>query len=364
MLLREAKPTAPLRVGDGAPTFSLERTIPPLGTLSSHPIRPARAYLMTTTQSLIMHGALRVADEITDLVGSTPMLRLGRIARAGDADVFAKLEFLNPGGSIKDRAALGMILDAEKRGVLKPGMTILEATAGNTGVGLALIGVNRGYKVTLFVPEGYAEEKCTLMRGFGATVIRTPEAEGMKGAIQQAKSLMETSSNSWPAFQFDNQANPDYHEKTTAVEIWQQMEGDIDGFVAGVGTGGTFSGVAAFLKKKNPKIHTVAVETEGSILQGGPPGPHKVEGIGVHFVPNTFHREAADEIMMVHDKEAFAMVRALASKAGVLAGSSAGAIVHASFELAARLGSGKRIATIIPDSAERYLSKGILDQPK
>ena len=319
---------------------------------------------MSTTPALGRNPALRIADEITDLVGSTPMLRLGRLARPGDADVFAKLEFLNPGGSIKDRAALGMILDAEKRGILKPGMTIVEATAGNTGVGLALIGVNRGYKVILLVPEGYAEEKCTLMRGFGATVLRTPESEGMAGAIRQAGTLMETTENAWPAFQFDNQANPDFHEHTTAAEIWDQLEGDVDGFVAGVGTGGTFSGIAAFLKKQNPRIHTVAVETEGSILQGGPPGPHKVEGIGVHFIPKTFHREAADEIMMVHDPEAFAMVRALASKAGVLAGSSAGAIVHAAFQLAHRLGPGKRIATIVPDSAERYLSKGILDNPR
>ncbi len=319
---------------------------------------------MSSATTAVRNPALRIADEITDLVGSTPMLRLGRLAQPGDGDVFAKLEFLNPGGSIKDRAALGMILDAEKRGVLKPGMTILEATAGNTGVGLALIGVNRGYKVTLFVPEGYAEEKCILMRGFGATVIRTPEPEGMAGAIRQAKTLLETLSNAWPAFQFDNQANPDFHEQTTAAEIWEQLEGDVHGFVAGVGTGGTFSGIAAFLKKQNPHIHCVAVETQGSILQGNPPGPHKVEGIGVHFIPKTFHPEAADEIMMVHDAEAFAMVRALASKAGVLAGSSGGAIVHAAFRLAHRLGPGKRIATIIPDSAERYLSKGILDQPR
>jgi len=291
------------------------------------------------------------------------MLRLKRLARPGDAEVYAKLEFLNPGGSIKDRAALGMILDAEKRGLLKPGMTVLEATAGNTGVGLALIGVNRGYNVILFVPEGYAEEKCTLMRGFGATVIRTPESEGMAGAIRQAKARMAAMTDAWPAFQFDNQANPDFHEKTTAAEIWEQMEGEVDGFVAGVGTGGTFSGIAQFLKKKNKNIYTIAVETQGSILQGGPAGPHKVEGIGVHFVPNTFHREAADEIMMVNDPEAFAMVRALAAQEGVLAGSSGGAILYAAFALAHRLGVGKRIATIIPDSAERYLSKGILDNP-
>jgi cysteine synthase A len=312
----------------------------------------------------VRRAELRVAEDITDLVGCTPMLRLKRLAGPADADVYAKLEFLNPGGSIKDRAALGMILDAEKHGILNPGMTILEATAGNTGVGLALIGVNRGYKVILFVPEGYAEEKCALMRGFGATVVRTPEAEGMSGAIRQAKARMEAMEGAWPAFQFDNQANPDFHEKTTAAEMWEQMEGDIDGFVAGVGTGGTFSGVARFLKKKNPAVHTIAVETQGSILQGGPPGPHKVEGIGVHFVPNTFHRDAADEIMMVHDDEAFAMVRALAAQEGVLAGSSAGAIIHAAFVLARRLGPGKRVATIIPDSAERYLSKGILDNPR
>lgn len=308
--------------------------------------------------------ALRVADDIADLVGSTPMLRLKRLAGSADAEVYAKLEFLNPGGSVKDRAALGMILDAEKRGILKPGMTILEATAGNTGVGLALIGVNRGYNVILFVPEGYAEEKCTLMRGFGATVVRTPEADGMTGAIRQAKARMEAIEGAWPAFQFDNQANPDFHEKTTAAEIWEQMEGEIDGFVAGVGTGGTFSGVSRFLKRKNAAIFTLAVESEGSILQGGPPGHHKVEGIGVSFIPKTFHREESDEIMMVHDAEAFAMVRALAAQEGVLAGSSAGAIIHAAFVLARRLGPGKRIATIIPDSAERYLSKGILDNPR
>ncbi len=309
-------------------------------------------------------GALRVADDITDLVGQTPMLRLTRLARDGYADVYAKLEFLNPGGSIKDRAALGMILDAERRGVLHPGSTILEATAGNTGVGLALIGVNRGYKVILFVPEGYAEEKCILMRGFGATVIRTPEDEGMAGAIRQAKGMTEEIPGSWPAFQFDNQANPDFHEATTAAEIWEQMDGQVDAFVAGVGTGGTFSGVARGLKKRNPRLVAIAVETEGSILQGLPPGPHKVEGIGVHFVPKTFHPEVADDILMVNDDEAFAMVKRLAAEEGVLAGSSAGAIVHAAFHVAERLGAGKRIATIIPDSAERYLSKNIFEGGK
>ena len=309
----------------------------------------------------VAHSSLRVAEDITELMGQTPMLHLRRVAGLDAADVYAKLEFLNPGGSVKDRAALGMILDAERRGLLKPGSTILEATAGNTGVGLALVGVNRGYKVILFVPEGFAEEKCILMRGFGATVIRTPEAEAMSGAIRRALAAAKEIPDAFTALQFENQANPQYHHDTTAVELWEQMEGNVDAFVAGVGTGGTFSGIARFLKEQDPKILTVAVETEGSVLQGGPPGHHKVEGIGVSFVPKTFDREVADEIVMVSDEDAFTMVKRLAVEEGLLGGSSSGAIVHATLEVARRLGPGKRIATIIPDSAERYLSKNIFE---
>jgi len=304
---------------------------------------------------------LRVAGNITELVGSTPMLRLGRIAPPPAAALFAKLEFLNPGGSIKDRAALGIVLDAEARGLLHPGSTIIEATAGNTGVGLALIGVNRGYQVLLFVPEGFAEEKCILMRGFGATVHRTPEAEGMAGAIQRARAAAASIPNSFVALQFQNQANPDYHHDTTAAEIWEQLEGRIDGFVAGVGTGGTFSGIARFLKERNPAAVTVAVETEGSILQGHPAAKHKVEGIGVSFIPETFHRQFCDRIVAVSDVDAFTMVKRLAAEEGLLGGSSAGAIVHAASALAQELGPGKQIALIIPDSAERYLSKKIFE---
>lgn len=289
------------------------------------------------------------------------MLRLRRIARPEWAAVYAKLEFLNPGGSVKDRAALGMILDAEQKGKLKPDSTIVEATAGNTGVGLALVGVNRGYRVILFVPEGFAEEKCILMRGFGAKVIRTPEAEGMSGAIRRAIAMVKEDPNAFAALQFENQANPQFHYETTAAEIWEQMEGRVDAFVAGIGTGGTFTGVARFLKERNPDVLTVAVETQGSVLQGGEPGPHKVEGIGVSFIPKTFDREAADEIMKVPDEPAFTMVRRLAAEEGLLGGSSAGAMVHAAVEIAKRLGSGKRVATIIPDSAERYLSKNIFE---
>ncbi len=304
---------------------------------------------------------LRVADDITQLVGSTPMLRLHRIVPQESAAIFAKLEFLNPGGSIKDRAALGMILDAESRGLLQPGSTIVEATAGNTGVGLALIGVNRGYKVKLFVPEGFAEEKCILMRGFGAEVYRTPEEEGMSGAITQAREAAAAISGAFAALQFQNQSNPDFHHDTTAHEIWEQLEGRIDAFVAGVGTGGTFSGVARFLKERNPAVITLAVETQGSILQGGPPGKHKVEGIGVSFIPETFRREFCDRIVAVSDDDAFTMVKRLAAEEGVLGGSISGAIVHAAAELAVELGPGKHIALVIPDSAERYLSKNIFE---
>ena len=314
---------------------------------------------MTLTGSV---SHLRVASDVTELIGNTPLLRLRRIVPADAAEIYAKLEFLNPGGSVKDRAALGMILEAERRGLLHKRSVIVEATAGNTGVGLALVGVNRGYRVVLFVPEGFAEEKCILMRGFGAEVHRTPETEGMSGAIRRVLELAKSDPNVWPALQFDNAANPQFHHDTTARELWDQMEGRIDAFVAGVGTGGTFSGIARFLKEQNPHIHCVAVETQGSILQGGEPGPHKVEGIGVSFVPKTLDREVADEIVMVHDAEAFAMLRALAAHEGVLAGSSAGAMVHAAVQVARRLGAGKRVATLVPDSAERYLSKRVFDE--
>ncbi|HEV2710723.1 MAG TPA: cysteine synthase family protein [Edaphobacter sp.] len=303
---------------------------------------------------------MRVAESIVDLVGQTPMVRLGRLSPAGGAEIWAKLEFLNPGGSVKDRAALGIVLDAERRGVLRSGSTIVEATAGNTGVGLALIGVNRGYRVRLYVPEGYAEEKCILMRGLGATVVRTPEAEGMAGAIRRALEYEAETEGAFAALQFENPANPDFHEQTTAVEIWEQMEGRVDAWVSGVGSAGTFTGVARFLKAHRASVINVAVETQGSVLQGGLPGPHKVEGIGVSFVPVTFDRSVCDRIVKVIDEHAFAMVKRLAAEEGIFAGSSAGAMVYAAVEVARELGAGKRVVTVIPDSAERYLSRGIL----
>jgi len=288
------------------------------------------------------------------------MVRLTALEPAGGAEIWAKLEYLNPGGSVKDRAALGIVLDAERRGVLRSGSTIVEATAGNTGVGLALIGVNRGYKVVLYVPEQFAEEKCILMRGLGATVIRTPEAEGMAGAIRRALEFERKTEGAFAALQFENPANPDFHELTTAVEIWEQMEGRLDAWISGVGSAGTFTGVSRFLKRKSCEIMTVAVEPQGSVLQGGEPGKHLVEGIGVSFIPATFDASVCDRVIRVMDPPAFAMVKRLASECGVFAGSSAGAMVCAAIEVAGELGAGRRVVTIIPDSAERYLSKGIL----
>ena len=304
---------------------------------------------------------MRTAKTIVDLVGQTPMVRLEALEPAGGAEIWAKLEYLNPGGSVKDRAALGIVLDAERRGVLRPGSTIVEATAGNTGVGLALIGVNRGYKVVLYVPEQFAEEKCKLMRALGATVIRTPEAEGMAGAIRRALWFESETDGAFAALQFENPANPDFHEQTTAVEIWEQMEGRVDAWISGVGSAGTFTGVARFLRRMRPGALNVAVETQGSVLQGGEPGPHRVEGIGVSFIPATFDRSVCDRVIMIMDDPAFVMVKRLAAEAGVFGGSSAGAAVCAAVEVARELGAGKRVVTVIPDSAERYLSKGLLD---
>jgi len=304
---------------------------------------------------------LRVADDITQLVGETPILHLRRMVPAGSADVFAKLEYLNPGGSVKDRAAIGIIKRAEEEGRLKPGGTIIEATAGNTGIGLALIGVNRGYKVALFVPERFSEEKVMIMRALGAEVTRTPDTEGMEGAIRRAKELAARDPNAFMAAQFENPANPDYHYETTAREMFDAMDGRVDAVVLGAGTAGTFTGVARFMKQHLSRVLAIAVETQGSVLGGGKPGEHKVEGIGTSFIPKNFDPSVCDEVLMVRDTDAFETVKQLASREGVLAGSSAGANVFASMQVAARLGAGKRVLTMIPDSAERYLSKKIFE---
>jgi cysteine synthase A len=310
---------------------------------------------------ILSNSCLRIAEDITELVGQTPMLRLKRLIPHGSGQVFAKLEYLNPGGSVKDRAAIGIIQRAEKEGRLKAGGTIVEATAGNTGIGLALIGVNRGYEVALFVPERFSEEKVKIMRALGASVTRTPDDQGMMGAIKQAQEYAAKTPGSFMALQFDNPSNPEYHFQTTAEEIFEQMEGNLDAVVIGSGTAGTFTGVARYMKKKLPRVLAFAVETQGSILGGGPPGKHKVEGIGASFIPKNFDRSVCDEILMVSDKNAFDTVSALAAKEGVLSGSSGGANVFAATQIAQRLGEGKRVVTIIPDSAERYLSKKIFE---
>ena len=312
-------------------------------------------------QKTVERACPRVTDDITQLVGETPILQLKRLVPAGSAEVFAKLEYLNPGGSVKDRAAIGIIRQAEAQGQLKPGGTIVEATAGNTGIGLALIGVNRGYKVALFVPERFSEEKVMIMRALGAEVTRTPDDEGMQGAIKRAKELTASDPKAFMAGQFENPANPDYHYETTAAEIFEQMDGKLDAVVIGSGTAGTFTGVARFVKERLPKVLAFAVEPEGSILGGGKPGKHKVEGIGASFIPKNFDRSVCDEVIAVSDADAFAMVKQLAAREGVLAGSSGGANVFASLQVAKRLGAGKRVVTIVPDSAERYLSKKIFE---
>ena len=306
---------------------------------------------------------LRVADDITQLVGDTPMLHMRRLPPADCADLFAKLEYLNPGGSIKDRAAIGMIRRAEEQGRLRPGSTILEATAGNTGIGLALIGVNRGYRVILCIPQKFSREKVLLMQALGAEVIRTPDDEGMAGAIRRAQELAAKIPGSFMAGQFANPANPDYHYETTAREIWEQMQGRLDAVVIGAGTGGTFTGVARFVKERLPQCLAYVVESQGSVLGGGPAGDHRVEGIGSSFIPQTCDLTLADGVIAVRDEDAFRTVRLLAAREGVLGGSSSGAAVFAALQVGKQLGPGKRIVTIIPDSAERYLSKNIFDIP-
>lgn len=301
-------------------------------------------------------------ENIIELVGKTPLLHLSRFARPPLADIYAKLEYMNPGGSVKDRAALGMILDAEERGLLRPGSTIIEPTAGNTGIGLALIGVQRGYRVILCVPEGYSREKMKIMEALGGEIEYVTKEEGMQGAVERAGELARKTPNSFVPQQFENPSNPCFHERTTAREILEQMEGRIDAVVIGAGTAGTFTGVARTIRKINAQVLCVLVEPEGSIIGGGQPGEHKVEGIGqAQFIPKNCDLSLADETIMIYDDEAFATVRKLAEMEGVLCGGSSGAAAAAAYRVAERLGAGKRIVTLFPDGAERYMSQGIFD---
>lgn len=303
-----------------------------------------------------------VTESIIDLVGNTPLLHLSRFAPPPLAQIFAKLEGFNPGGSVKDRAALGMIRDAEARGLLKPGATIIEPTAGNTGIGLALIGVACGYRVILCVPEGYAVEKMKLIAALGGEIEYVPHEAGMQGAIECARKLAGQIEGSFVPQQFENLANPACHERGTACEIIEQLQGPVDAVVIGAGTSGTFVGVSRAMKSRNPDVLCVLVEPEGSIYGGNPPGPKKIEGIGQKdFIPAIFDANLADEIMMVSDDDACSALRKLGKTEGILGGWSTGAAAAAAYKVAERLGSGKRIVTVFPDNAERYMSQGIVD---
>ncbi len=296
---------------------------------------------------------------ILDLVGNTPVVELRRIPPPGASTVYAKLEFFSPGGSVKDRIAVAMIRQAELEGKLAPGGTVIEPTAGNTGVALALAGVQMGYRVILVVPEHFSVEKRELMRALGGEVILTPKDDGMKGAIAKAEELARSIRGSYVPQQFRNHSNSAAHYAMTGPEIFEQMEGKIDAFVCGAGTGGTFTGVVRYLKERIPGLLAVLAEPEGSVLQGGQAAPHEVEGIGASFIPEVLDMSLIDEFITIVDPPAFAMVARLAKEEGILSGSSGGVNVAAAVQLAERLGGGKRIITLIPDSSERYLSKGI-----
>jgi cysteine synthase A len=299
-------------------------------------------------------------DSVLDLIGHTPMVRLRRITGPDDADIFVKMELLNPGFSVKDRIGIGMIERAERDGLLRPGGTIIEPTAGNTGVGLALAGVQKGYRVILCVPENFSIEKREVMKALGGEVILTPKDLGMKAAIAKAHELAESIDGAYVPQQFTNPYNAETHYDTTGPEIFEQMDGRVDAWLAGAGTGGTFSGVAKYLRERLPGIECYVVEPQGSILKGGEAGPHEVEGIGASsFIPPVLDMALAHDVIRVDDDPAFDMVARLAKEEGILGASSAGANVTAALEVARRLGRGKRVVTIIPDASERYMSKGV-----
>lgn len=303
---------------------------------------------------------MRIYRKITDLIGGTPLLELTNYEKANElnAKIYAKLEYFNPAGSVKDRIAKAMLDDAEEKGLLKPGAVIIEPTSGNTGIGLASVAASRGYKVILTMPETMSVERRNLLKAYGAVLVLTEGAKGMPGAIAKAKELAEQTPNSYIPSQFTNPANPAVHLKTTGPEIWADTDGKVDIFVAGVGTGGTLSGVGAYLKSQNPNVKVVAVEPATSpVLSGGKAGPHKIQGIGAGFVPDTLNTDIYDEILPVQNEDAFATGRALARSEGVLVGISSGAAVFAAAQLAKRPeNAGKVIVALLPDTGERYLS--------
>jgi cysteine synthase A len=298
-----------------------------------------------------------VAKNVLELIGNTPIVRLNRIVKHGMAQILAKLESFNPGGSVKDRICLSMIEDAENKGLIEPGSTIIEPTSGNTGIGLAMVCAVKGYRCILTMPETMSLERIYILKSYGAEVVLTPGVEGMTGSIKKAEQLLKKIPNSFMPQQFKNSANPQIHRKTTAKEILEAIDSKIDAFVAGVGTGGTITGVGEVLKKKNPNIKIVAVEPKTSaVLSGESPGPHKIQGIGAGFIPDVLNRGIIDEIIKVDDNDAFRTSRKLAKEEGIFCGISAGAAVWASLKVAEELGKDKVIVVILPDTGERYFS--------
>jgi len=300
----------------------------------------------------------KIANNLTDLIGRTPLLRLNRISAGLGAEVVVKLEYFNPGGSVKDRIGYAMIKDAEEKGVINKDTVIIEPTSGNTGIALAFVAAARGYRLILTMPDTMTVERRNLLKAYGAELVLTPGAEGMKGAIKKAAELAEQTPNSFVPQQFKNPANPEIHRATTAEEIWEDTDGKVDVVVSGVGTGGTITGVAEIIKKRNPAFKAVAVEPYDSpVLSGGQPGPHKIQGIGAGFVPDVLNTGVVDEIIKVKNEDAFAVGLRLAKEEGVLVGISSGAAVHAALELAKRPeNKGKLIVAVLPDTGERYLS--------
>ena len=295
--------------------------------------------------------------KITDGIGNTPLVRLNRLSPEGGATIYGKVEFANPGGSVKDRICLNMLDVAEQQGQLKPGGTIVEPTSGNTGIGLALIAAVRGYKLILVMPESMSLERASLLSSYGAQLILTPAWEGMKGAIKEAESIVSQNPEYYMPDQFSNPANPAMHKKTTALELWDALDGKIDAFVAAVGTGGTITGCGEVFKERNHSVKIIAVEPAGSpVLSGGEPGPHKIQGIGAGFVPKVLNRSILDDIFRVTDEQAYQTTKLLAKKEGLLVGISSGANVFAAQNVAKELGPGKNVVTVLCDTGERYLS--------
>ncbi len=305
----------------------------------------------------------KIYDDVTQLVGRTPLVRLNRLTEGLDAQVAVKLEFYNPANSVKDRIGVAIIDAAEKAGALRPGGTIVEGTSGNTGIALAMVGAARGYRVLLTMPETMSTERRVMLRAYGAEIILTPGSEGMRGAVERAKEIVATTENAIWAQQFANAANPAIHRTTTAEEVWEDTDGEVDIFVAGVGTGGTITGVGQVLKERKPGVQIVAVEPADSpILNGGAPGPHKIQGLGANFVPENLDREAYDEVLDATVEDSVRVARALGTQEGILGGISSGAIVWAALELAKRPeNAGKLIVAVVCDFGERYISTVLFD---